>query len=85
MNVDEFYRISDDSDEVLSDIVSSKEIVFILNEDVSVKNNSDFLFSKQQKLDSFDLTPSVKINDAKKYDLEEYDLDENDDSDNGSS
>lgn len=37
---DEFYRVSDDSDECLLDIVSTDEIVYILDENERNTNNS---------------------------------------------
>ncbi len=43
LNGEEFYRISDDSDECLLDIVSTEEIIYILDEnstDKQTKNSS---------------------------------------------
>ncbi len=45
LNGEEFYRISDDSDECLLDIVSTEEIIYILDE-----NSTD----KQTKYSSID-------------------------------
>ena len=74
---------------MLSDIVSSKEIVFILNEDDStIKNKSDFLYTKQQTLDSLDSTHNdAKISQAGigRCEYEEYDLEYNYESGNESS
>jgi len=46
---EEFYRISDDSDECLLDIVSSSEIVYILDENPKYTNKS---YNSNQNLKS---------------------------------